>query len=69
MVSNVELFAVKDNEQENLLQFIRGMARSARVVVPAVPYHITQWGNFLQMSGFTKERENLTLCVLCALCG
>jgi hypothetical protein len=57
MVSNVELFAVKDNEQENLLQFIRGMARSARVVVPAVPYHITQCGNFLQTFGFTKERK------------
>ena len=38
-------------------------------VVPAVPYHITQWGNFLQTFGFTKERENLTLRLLCALCG
>ena len=45
------------------------VASVTRVVVPAVPYHITQWGNFLQTFGFTKERENLTLCVLCALCG
>jgi uncharacterized membrane protein len=33
MVSNVESFVVKNNEQENLLQFIRGIVRSAGVVV------------------------------------
>jgi hypothetical protein len=26
-------------------------------VVPAVPFHITQWGNFLQTFGFTKESK------------
>jgi hypothetical protein len=31
----------------------------------ADPYHITQWRNFLQTFGFTKERENLTHCALC----
>lgn len=47
MVSNIEPFVVKNNEQntmnneqENLLQFIRGMARSVRVVVPAVPVNL-----------------------------
>ena len=53
-----------NNEQENLLQFIRGMARSARVVVPAVPYHITQpcrMGNFYPPQADVAHAGKITL--------
>jgi hypothetical protein len=44
------------------------VASATRVVVPAVPYYITQWGNFLLTFGFTKERKLNSLCSL-SLCG